>query len=164
MQLASTVQRVGIILRVSLDSKTAYTILATVTRIGIIASSSRPGRNGLPVTQGVYDIASQRDDATYEPVDLLPHLDEPLPPSHGQYQHDHSTSGAPKNAIDYLYAEWNNKAVAFVGCASPGRAPLMTDLEDYATFKRGEHDLEPLGAMLDQLVAWSNALAPLRST
>ena len=214
MQLTSTVQRVGIILRVGLDSQTAYTILTTVTRIGIIVGSTRPGRNGLAVAQWVYDIASQREDATYELVDLLdyplPHLDEPMPPIYGQYQHDHtkawaaavasfdgyvivtpeynhSTSGALKNAIDYLYAEWNNKAVGFVSYGSVGGAravehlrlvaaelqmasvraqvalSLMTEFENFSTFKRGEHNVEPLGVMLDQLVAWSNALAPLRS-
>ena len=44
----------------------------------------------------------------FELVDLrdypLPHLDEPIPPSAG-------TSGVLKSAIDYLSAEWNNKAV-----------------------------------------------------
>ncbi len=39
-------------------------------------------------------------------------------------EYNHSTSGVLKNAIDYLYAEWNNKAVAFVsygGLAAPAR-------------------------------------------
>lgn len=29
-------------------------------------------------------------------------------------EYNHSTSGALKNAIDYLYREWNNKAAGFV--------------------------------------------------
>jgi len=64
-----------------------------------------------------------------------------MPPSYGQYQHDHtkawaatiagydgfifvtpeynhSTSGVLKNAIDYVYAEWNNKAAGFVAYAA----------------------------------------------
>ena len=63
----------------------------------------------------------------------LPLLDEAVPPSFGQYQkehtrkwavkihefdgyvfvtpeYNHGTSGALKNAIDYLSHEWNNKA------------------------------------------------------
>jgi NAD(P)H-dependent FMN reductase len=67
----------------------------------------------------------------------FPHLDEPLPPSLGQYQqkhtrawaekiasfdgfvivtseYNHSTSGVLKNALDDVHAEWNNKAVGFV--------------------------------------------------
>ena len=110
-------------------------------RIGIILGSTRPNRNGEQVARWVFDIASQRADAEFELVDLrdypLPHLDEPMPPSLGQYANDHTkewaqkivsfdgfvivtpeynhgTSGVLKNAIDYLYAEWNNKAVGFV--------------------------------------------------
>ncbi|WP_424556337.1 NADPH-dependent FMN reductase [Streptacidiphilus pinicola] len=75
----------------------------------------------------------------------LPHLDEPVPPFMGQYQnghtkewaakigsfdgfifvtpeYNHSTSGALKNAIDYLFAEWNNKAVGIVSYGSVGGA------------------------------------------
>src|SRR6201981_1134049 len=126
-----------------------------MTRIGIILGSTRPNRNGEQVAKWVYHFAAQRPDAEYELVDLrdyqLPHLDEPLPPSMGQYQNEHtkawadkiasfdgfimvtpeynhSTSGVLKNAIDYLYAEWNNKAVGFVsyggGRGARGGEPL----------------------------------------
>src|SRR5205085_7000461 len=123
-----------------------------MTRIGIILGSTRPNRNGEQVAEWVYDVASQRGDAQFELIDLrdfpLPHLDEPLPPSLGQYQNDHtkkwsakiasldgfvmvtpeynhSTSGVLKNAIDYLYVEWNNKAVGFVSYGSvAGSRPL----------------------------------------
>ncbi len=105
-------------------------------RIGIILGSTRPNRNGEQVANWVLDNAKQRSDAEYELVDLrdypLPHLDEAIPPSMGKYQNDHtkkwaakiasfdgyvivtpeynhSTSGVLKNAIDYLFAEWNNK-------------------------------------------------------
>jgi NADPH-dependent FMN reductase len=65
-----------------------------VIRIGIILGSTRPNRNGEQVARWVYDIASQRDDAEFELVDLrdypLPHLDEPVSPSFGHYQHEHT--------------------------------------------------------------------------
>src|SRR5882724_4918968 len=120
-----------------------------MTRIGIILGSTRPNRLGEQVARWVLDIASSRDDAEFELIDLrdypLPHLDEPMPPSLGQYQHDHTkewarkiasfdgfvivtpeynhgTSGVLKNAIDFLYAEWNNKAVGFVSYGSVGGA------------------------------------------
>jgi len=91
-----------------------------------------------------------------------------------------------KNAIDYLYAEWNNKAVGFVSYGSAGGAravehlrliagelqmadvrqqvalSLMSDFEDFRVFKPGEYNLAALERMLDQLIAWSAALAPLR--
>ncbi|AVT31499.1 MULTISPECIES: NADPH-dependent FMN reductase [unclassified Plantactinospora] len=186
-----------------------------MTRIAIILGSTRPGRNGEAVARWVYDIASQRSDAEYELIDLLdyklPHLDEAIPPSMGQYanphtlewaakiasfdgfvivtpEYNHSTSGALKNAIDFLFAEWNNKAVGFVSYGSVGGAravehlrlvagelmmadvraqvalSLHSDFENYSVFKPGPHQADALGAVLDQTVAWSTALAPLRAS
>jgi NAD(P)H-dependent FMN reductase len=182
-----------------------------MTRIGIILGSTRPNRNGEQVARWVLDIASRRDDAEFELVDLrdypLPHLDEPMPPSLGQYQYEHtkqwaekiasfdgfvmvtpeynhSTSGVLKNAIDYLYAEWNNKAVGFVSYGAAGAAEhlrlvagelqmadvrqqvtlsLITEFENFSVFKPGDYNLTALDTMLDQVVAWSVALAPLRT-
>jgi NAD(P)H-dependent FMN reductase len=184
-----------------------------MTRIGIILGSTRPNRNGEQVARWVYDIASQRSDAEFELVDLrdypLPHLDEPLPASMGQYQNDHtqqwaekiasfdgfvfvtpeynhSTSGVLKNAIDYLYAEWNNKAAGFVSYGAVGGAraaehlrlvagelqmadvrqqvalSLLTEFENFSVFKPGDYNISALGTLLDQVISWSDALAPLR--
>ena len=119
-------------------------------RIGIILGSTRPNRNGEQVARWIHAMASRRGDAEFELVDLrdypLPHLDEPLPAARSsQYQHahtrawsstiasfdgfvivtpeyNHSTSGVLKNALDYLYAEWNNKAVGFASYGGAGGA------------------------------------------
>jgi len=183
-------------------------------RIGIILGSTRPNRNGEQVARWVLEVASGRKDAEFELVDLrdypLPHLDEPMPPSLGQYQNEHTkqwadtiasfdgfvivtpeynhgTSGVLKNALDFLYAEWNNKAVGFVSYGAVGGAravehlrlvagelqmadvrqqvalSLITEFENYSVFNPGDYNLLALNTMLDQIVAWSNALAPLRS-
>jgi NAD(P)H-dependent FMN reductase len=182
-------------------------------RIGIILGSTRPNRLGDQVARWVFGLASQRDDAEYELVDLrdypLPHLDEPLPPSFGQYANDHTkewaqkiasfdgfvivtpeynhgTSGVLKNALDYLYAEWNNKAVGFVSYGQVGGAraaehlrlvaaelqmadvrqqvalSLITEFENFSVFKPGDYNVGALQTLLDQVVAWSAALEPLR--
>jgi NAD(P)H-dependent FMN reductase len=184
-----------------------------MTRIGIILGSTRPNRNGEQVARWVLELASQREDAEFELLDLrdypLPHLDEPLPPSLGDYQNEHSkrwaakiasfdgfvmvtpeynhgTSGVLKNAIDYLYAEWNNKAVGFVSYGGVGGAraaehlrlvagelqmadvrqqvalSLITEFENFSVFKPGDHNVPALNTLLDQVIAWSTALAPLR--
>jgi NAD(P)H-dependent FMN reductase len=185
-----------------------------MTKIGIILGSTRPGRNGEAVARWVYEIASQRSDAEFELVDLLdyklPHLDEVYPPSMGQYsqphtlewaakiasfdgyvmvtpEYNHSTSGALKNAIDFLFAEWNNKAVGFVSYGSVGGAravehlrliagelqmadvraqvalSLHTDFENFSVLKPSDFQRQQLTTTLDQVVAWSTALAPLRA-
>jgi NAD(P)H-dependent FMN reductase len=184
-------------------------------KVGVILGSTRPGRNGEAVGRWVHHIASRRDDAMYEWLDLadfnLPLLDEPVPPSMGQYrqshtkrwaaaiaacdgfvfvtpEYNHSTSGALKNAIDFLYAEWNNKAAGFVGYGSAGgtravehlrvilaelqiatvREQVMLslgqDFENSRVFKPTARHEEALGKMLDQTIAWARALQGLRAT
>jgi NAD(P)H-dependent FMN reductase len=184
-----------------------------MTKIGIILGSTRPGRNGEAVAKWVYDIASRRSDAQFELVDLLdynlPHLDEAVPPSMGQYanehtkqwaakiaeldgfvfvtpEYNHSTSGALKNAIDFVYGEWNNKAAGFVSYGSAGgtravehlrlimaelqvadvRAQvalsLFTDFENFSSFKPGPQHEGTLGVVLDQTVSWTKALQTVR--
>jgi NAD(P)H-dependent FMN reductase len=185
-----------------------------MTRIGIILGSTRPNRNGEQVARWVLENATRRGDAEFELVDLrdypLPHLDEPMPPSMGQYQQEHTkqwadkigsfdgfvivtpeynhgTSGVLKNAIDYLYAEWNNKAVGFVSYGGVGGAraaehlrlvagelqmadvrqqvalSMITEFENFSVFKPGAYNVDALGVLLDQVIAWSAALAPLRA-
>jgi NAD(P)H-dependent FMN reductase len=107
----------------------------------IILGSTRPGRNGEAIAKWVYDIAKKRTDAEFEYVDIkdynLPLLDEPISPSLGKYskehtkawstkidsfdafvfvtpEYNHGIPGALKNAIDFLYKEWNNKVAGFV--------------------------------------------------
>jgi NAD(P)H-dependent FMN reductase len=99
-------------------------------KIAIIIGSTRPGRNGEAVAKWVYEVAQKRSDAEFELVDIkdfdLPLLDEPMPPVMGQYskphtkvwaakidsfdgyvfvtpEYNHGTSGALKNAIDFLF-------------------------------------------------------------
>jgi NAD(P)H-dependent FMN reductase len=182
-------------------------------KVGIILGSTRPGRNGEAVAKWVLEQSKKRKDADYELVDIkdfdLPLLDEPVPPSMGQYKNDHTKkwaakvasfdayvfvtpeynhgpSGALKNAIDYVYAEWNNKAAGFVGYGSAGgvRAvehlrqvmgelqiadvrsqvslSLMTDFENYSVFKPNPFHETTLKSMLDQLIAWGTALKTIR--
>ena len=183
-------------------------------KIAIILGSTRPGRKGKAVADWVLDVAKQRGDADYELLDIaeyaLPHLDETVPPAMGQYaqphtlawahtigsfdgfvfvtpEYNHSTSGALKNAIDFLYAEWNNKAAGFVsyGIAGGTRAvehlrlvmaelqvadvraqvalSLHTDFENFSTFAPAPHQEQALGVVLDQVLAWSTALSSIRA-
>jgi NAD(P)H-dependent FMN reductase len=117
-------------------------------RVAIILGSTRPGRNGEAVARWVYNIAKKlSNDVEFEYIDIkdfnLPLLDEPIPPSQGQYSKDHTKAwsakidsfdayifvtaeynhgipGALKNAIDFLYRKWNNKAAGFVSYGGAG--------------------------------------------
>src|SRR5882672_4052365 len=118
-------------------------------KVAIIIGSTRPGRKAGVVARWVYDIASRRSDASFEVVDIaafdLPLLDEPFPPIMNQYskphtkawaakiatfdafvfvtpEYNHSIPGALKNAIDFLFREWNDKAAGFVGYGGAGGA------------------------------------------
>ena len=183
-------------------------------RIGIIVGSTRPGRKAADVARWVDGIAKPRPDASFEIVDLqdypLPLLDDPVPPSVGRPhpphagkwaekvasldafvfvtpEYNHSVPGALKNAIDYLYREWNNKAAGFVSYGSAGgvravenlrlimaevqvatvRAQaflsLSSDFENFTTFRPSAGKEQAVTTMLDQLVAWGRALRTVRS-
>lgn len=85
-------------------------------RIAIIIGSTRPGRNGEAVARWVYEIAQKRSDAEFELVDIqdfnLPLLDEPVPPSLGQYTKEHTKAWAAKidsfDAYIFVTPEYNH--------------------------------------------------------
>ena len=183
-------------------------------KIAIITGSTRPGRKSEAVARWVYDIAAKRGDAAFEVVDIaafgLPLLDEAVPPMMNQYskphtktwaakiatfdafvfmtpEYNHSTSGALKNAIDFLFREWNDKAAGFVGYGSVGGAravehlrlvmgeikvadvraqvalSMFTDFENFSTFKPAPQQEAAVNAMLDDLIPWGQALQTMRT-
>lgn len=101
-------------------------------------------------------------------------------------EYNHSIPGALKNAIDFLNVEWNNKAAGFVSYGSAGgtRAvehlrlvagelhmtdvrdqvmlSLFTDFENMSTFTPDPRHQGTLNVVFDEVIAWSNALKPLR--
>src|SRR5207245_8573763 len=119
----------------------------SMLKVGIITGSTRPNRKSLDVAKWVLEAARKRSDAEYELVDIkdfeLPLLDEPIPPSMGKYQqphtkrwaakiasldafvfvspeYNHGIPAALKNAIDFLFAEWKDKAAGFVSYGGAG--------------------------------------------
>lgn len=181
-------------------------------RTAVVIGSTRTVRLGRGVAEWV--AADPNPDLDLEVVDLaemdLPLLDEPEPPAWGNYAHEttrawsaviggfdafvlvtpeynHSTSAALKNALDHLYAEWADKAVAFVGygieggtrgvehlraicseLAMAGVGPQVSlrlgdDFPDGRCAPR-EAQVAARGRMLAALARWGGALRPLRST
>lgn len=183
-------------------------------KIAIIIGSVRPVRKGEAVGKWALELAQKRGDAEYTLIDLkevnLPFLDEPESPATGRYtkehtkawsariaafdafvfvtpEYNHGVCPALKNALDFLYKEWNNKAAGFVGYGNAGGARSMqhlantatelqlaivrpqvtlllaTDWEEYKVFKPHPRHEKTLGMLLDQLNAWGGALQTLRS-
>ena len=189
---------------------------AGALKVAIVVGSTRPGRRADAVARWVQDVAARRDDATFDVVDVadyaLPHFDEPLPPLAGQYsrphthewaatigsydayvfvtpEYNHSTSGVLKNAIDFLFFEWNDKAAGFVSYGVDGgvravehlrlvlgelkvadvrSAVSLSVFDDFRgeteVFAPGARHQGSLTAMLDEVVAWGAALKPLRES
>ncbi|WP_410641272.1 NAD(P)H-dependent oxidoreductase [Amycolatopsis sp. lyj-346] len=101
-------------------------------------------------------------------------------------EYNHSVPGVLKNAMDHVHVEWNTKAAGFVSYGGVGGArsveqlrlvcgalqladvspqvtlPLATEFENRTVFAPGEHQLAALDTLLDHVVAWSAAMAPLR--
>jgi NAD(P)H-dependent FMN reductase len=185
----------------------------TMLKIAVIIGSTRPNRVGETVARWVLEVARKRNDAEFTLIDLaevdLPILDEAVPPIVGQYanqhtkdwaatvagfdayvfvapEYNHGISGGLKNAIDFVYAEWNNKAAGFVSYGAAGgiraveqlrlvmaelqvatvRAQLAlnsyTDFENFYELKTTARHEEALNTVFDQVIAWGTALKPLR--
>lgn len=131
--------------------------MRNMLKIAIIIGTTRPNRKSEQIAKWVYEIASKRNDAEYELVDLrdydLPMFDEPNPPSFRKYTKEHTkiwsekitsydgyvfvtgeyNHGIPavlKNAIDYLYYEWHDKPAGFVSYGSAGGARAVEQLRE----------------------------------
>lgn len=185
-----------------------------MAHVMIVVGSVRPGRIGLPIAEWV---RSRVEEAGHD-VDFadlkelaLPFLDEPSHPIKRDYQHahtrawsarvdaadalifvtpeyNHSYSPALKNAIDYLYTEWQAKPVGFVSyggqagglrgvnsiepvLSSVGLVKVPTEValsgaakqvQDGA-FAADERQANGLDGLIAQVVAYGEALRPLQA-
>ena len=188
-----------------------------MVKIGVILGSTRPERFGAQPAKWLMDIAQKRtDDTEFELIDLaevnLPLLDEPTPPSFSQYtkdhtkdwskkvneldgsvlvtpEYNHSFPAALKNALDFVFFEWNYKPVSFLsyGSAAGGaRAveqlrPIAAELKMYdireqvmlhnywgSLNEQGEYQFsvneeKAATAMLDELVFWATQMKDART-
>src|SRR5262245_35133742 len=183
-------------------------------RLHTLIASTRPGRVGLPVGRWFAERARAHGKFEVELVDLaevgLPIFDEPRNPRLGQYEHAHTRAwserirpadafvfvtpeynyGVPaslKNALDFLYQEWNYKPAAFVSYGGPAGGarsvqmarlivgalkmvpivesvaiPFVNKLVEDGAFKAAEAHEKAAGIVLDELHRWAGALRPLR--
>ena len=184
-------------------------------RLQMIIASTRPGRVGGSVGRWAQDVAIRHGGFDVEVLDLaaidLPFMNEPNHPSEQRYVHQHTKDwserisagdayvlvmpeynhgfSAPlKNALDYLYKEWEYKPVGFVsyGGISGGTRAVQMVKQVVTTFRmfpvaeavnipyvathmdadgnfRAPEGLEvAANKMLDVMARLTEALAPMR--
>jgi NAD(P)H-dependent FMN reductase len=182
----------------------------------IIIATTREGRKGPAVAEWFHSIAATHTEFKVEMVDLatinLPMFDEPQHPVLRKYKYQHtkdwsaivddadafvivtaeynySFPASIKNALDYVYQEWNYKPVAFVsyGGLSGGirsvqalkqvvnalKMVALADavhipsfkkrIDDHNVFTSDGHLDKSAGNMLTELNKWAVALKEMRS-
>ena len=192
-----------------------------MTTISIIVGSTRQGRFSEKAAEWIRTSLAQREGVQVKVLDLrdfdLPFFDQPVPPAmpgrppygHAVVQkwtaeigssdgfifvtpeYNHSISAVLKNAIDWVYPEWNRKAAAFVSYGSVGGARAVEQLRLIAVelqlapvraavhlpistvmthFQNGdvaaelEKSKSQVGPLIDTLLWWTGALKAARAT
>jgi NAD(P)H-dependent FMN reductase len=184
-------------------------------RVAIIVGSTRSTRKSEKVARWVLEQAEERNDFEAELVDLaeqgLPIFDEPKPPGAGDYRHEHTKRwatlidsfdayvfvtpeynhgipGVLKNALDFIYGEWNDKVAGFVAYGNTGGArsveqlrlvmaelkvatvrsavalSIFTDFDKDNNFTPADHHPKRLNAVFDEVVSWGEALKGVRES
>lgn len=181
----------------------------------IIIASTRPGRKGPSIATWIYDKAVKHEGFVTELLDLaeinLPFMDEAEHPRFQKYHHEHTKKWsavidaadafimvipeynygftAPlKNAIDFLFREWNTKPVGIVsygGVSGGTRAAQMLKqvltalkmmplpesipipffakhIDEKGVFMPGEIMDKSADTLLNELEKWAGALKTLR--
>jgi NAD(P)H-dependent FMN reductase len=181
----------------------------------IIIASTRPGRKGPAIASWLIEEAAKHKEFLVEVLDLakinLPFLDELHHPRLQKYEHEHTKNwsrqidsadafivvtpeynygfpAALKNALDFLYNEWNYKPIGFVsygGIAAGTRAvqmlkqvvnaqkmipltesvniPFFTKyLDEQDNFIADDGLIKSANVMLIELAKWTEALKSMR--
>ncbi len=192
--------------------------MADTLKIKVIIGTTREGRFGDKPAQWIFDLLKKKEGVEAELLDLrdypMPFFNEPASPNYKKKpytdkavaawtakvaeadgfvmiaaEYNHGYSAVLKNALDYVGAEWHDKAVGFVGYGSAMGARSVEQLREVAV----ELQLAPIrhavhmsydvlvaagkgtpeaeifapytdrgNGMLDQLIAWSKALKGMR--
>lgn len=150
------------------------------TKIQVIIGSTRQGRFGDKPAKWILEELKKRTDFESELIDLrdwsLPFFDEAISPSmnNGVYsldlarkwadkigeadgyimvtpEYNHGYSAVLKNALDYVYKEWNNKPVGFISYGTVGGARAVEQLRQVAV----ELHLVPVRASVNIVAYWN---------
>src|SRR3990167_4861435 len=150
--------------------------------IKVIAGSTREGRFSDKAATWIAEEIKKQKGIAVEVLDLrdydMPFFNEPMSPSFKQEpykneavarftkkieegdafvlvtpEYNHGTSGVLKNALDWVYQEWNNKPVAFVSYGSALGTRSVEQLRQVAV----ELQMAPIRNALHMLNAWEES-------
>ncbi len=156
-----------------------------MVKIAVILGSVREGRFGDKPAQWIFDELKKQPGVEATFLDLkefdLPNFDSPVSPAwvaeplpKGNVakwskavaeqdgfivvapEYNRSLGGAMKNAFDWIYPEWNRKAIGFVGYGSAGGARAIEHMRNIsvelqmAPVRHGVHIMWPMMAPLMQ--------------
>lgn len=151
-------------------------------KIQVILGSTREGRFGDKPAKWIFEELKKQEGIEAEFIDLrdwpLPFFDEPISPSYnkGNYknplakkwaekvgqadgyimvtpEYNHGYSAVLKNALDYVYYEWNKKPVAFVSYGGiSGGTRAVQQLRQVAI----ELQMVPIRAGVHLTLYWEN--------
>lgn len=183
-------------------------------KILVILGTNRPNRNGRKVADWFVEFAARDKRFEFELIDLselnLPWLDEPIPSkitTDYVHQHtrdwskkvddadgyiiitpeyNHSYPAVLKNALDYLYYEWGQKPIGFIGYGAQYgyravehlrqiavkfkmaplshqvEIPIFKQLNKDGEFVASDENVHQAEALLNQLDWWALALSNAR--
>lgn len=190
----------------------------TPFNIKVIIGSTREGRFSDKAASWIFEEIKRQQRIVVEMLDLrdydMPFFNEPVSPSYKQEpyknevvarftkkieegdafvivtpEYNHGTSGVLKNALDWVYPEWNNKPVAFMSYGGVGGARAVEQLrlnvielqmvpirnavyipqhwnllDENGNLKNGALDpfKENAEALINQLMWWAEALKTAR--
>ena len=191
-----------------------------MTVISVIVGSTREGRFSEKPAKWIFKHLKKREDVKARLLDLrdfpLPFFDQPVPPAmpgrppYGNEtvkrwtaaiaqsdgfvfvtpEYNYGTSAVLKNAIDWVYPEWNRKAAGFVSYGSAMGARAVQQLREtaveiqlapirssvyipvatlWAHFQGGDVEAglagldAPAAALIDDLLWWTAALKMARA-
>jgi NAD(P)H-dependent FMN reductase len=183
----------------------------------ILTGSVRPGRFNIQPAKWILEIAKKRENENlkFELIDIaelnLPYLDEPKSPKELNYtkphtiawaktidesdgfifvtpEYNHGVSPALKNAIDFLWHEWNYKPISYISYgaeaggarsvehlrASAGETKMYDlrdnlvivnyweNMDENGNYKFTEKQEQFANRMLDELIFWSEKMKAAR--
>jgi NAD(P)H-dependent FMN reductase len=149
---------------------------AALPKLYVITVSTRPGREGVPLSDWMFERAKAHGGFEVERIDLreenLPLFDEPRHPRLRTYEHEHTKRWSAKieaadafifvtpeynhgtppsliNALDYLSQEWAHKPVGFVSYGGPAGGTRAVQM------------VKPMLAALKLVPLFESVIAPL---